>query len=152
MGITRGTALVASVEEATRLTGQTKLEHLEADGDLEVDDLLLTASDAVYDRLDADGHRPDTLSNPEVFKRAVAWHFMALLAALGHVSVEDEDAQSVHDRFMGLSDRYYEQVRPRNTSGDESGRTTHGVPRVGNVHRRPLYGRDEFYGDLPRLR
>lgn len=152
MAWVRGTALVASAEDATKLTGQTKLTNLEADNDLEVDDLLLTASDAVYDRLDADELKPDRLTNPEVFRRVVAWHFMALLAVHGLVSVGDEDAQAVHDRFMALSDRYYVQLKPKSTAIDAAGRATHGVPRVGNVHRRPLYGRDEFYGDLPRLR
>lgn len=140
MSWTRGTPLVASVEEVTKLTGQTKLENLEADNDLNVDDLLLTASDAVYDRLDADGADPNELSNPEVYKRAVAWHLMAILAALGHVSVGDEDAQAVSDRFQALSDRCYEQVRPRRSDGDSKARANETGGRVKNLFRRPLFG------------
>jgi hypothetical protein len=140
--MTRGTPLVATTAEVTQLTGQSGIDNLDEDGELEVDDILLTASDAIYDRLDADGIDPTTLTNPEVYRRVVAWHFLALLAALGHFSAgEGERSAEFFDRFMGLSDRYYEQfTRPRLSSGDSPARSPEGIPRSRNMFRSPLFG------------
>jgi hypothetical protein len=142
MGMTRGTALVASLEDVAKLTGQAHLDNLNETGELALDDLLLTASDAIYDRLDADGIDPTKLTNPEVFRRVVAWHFLALLAALGHFSAgEGERSQEFYDRFMGLSDRYYaDYTKPRLTGGDSPSRAGVGTPTVGNILPRSAFG------------
>ena len=140
MGMTRGTALVATVADVAKLTGQAHLDNLNEDGELDLDDLLVTASDAIYDRLDADGRDPTALTNPEIYRRVVAWHFLALLAALGHFSGgEGERSQEFHDRFMALSDRYYEQfTRPR-VGPDSPSRSDVGTPIVGNVTPRQIF-------------
>lgn len=159
MGMTRGTALVASVAEVVSLTGQTTLLNLEVGDELDLDALLITASDTIYDRIEADGTDPTTLSNESVFRRTIAWHFLALLAALGHFSAgEGERSQEFFDRFMGLSDRYYEQVKSKVSTGDAPGRRANeAAPAVANLTRKGLFDTTnttagEAWDDTPRRR
>lgn len=136
----RGTALVATVARAVELTGRTTLPNLEAGGELDLTDILLTASDAIYDRLTADGIDPTDLSNAEVFERPVAWHFLALLAAQGFLS-EEGQAQETFERLMGLSDRYYEQFsKPLLANVNNRARPQEPIPYVKNIRPDALFG------------
>lgn len=130
MGMSRGTALVADAGQLVRLTGQTGLPNLSADPEFDLDGLLVSASDAIFDRLEVDGIDPTTLTNETRYERAVAYQALAMLAALGHFSGgEGERSAEFHDRFTKMSDRFYEQAKPR-TSGDTGAKTTDGVPTV----------------------
>ena len=51
----RGVALVPSLARMVQLTGAQDLRNLEASGELRLEDLLVTASDGIFDRLVADG-------------------------------------------------------------------------------------------------
>ncbi|HBP21955.1 MAG TPA: hypothetical protein DEA08_29740 [Planctomycetes bacterium] len=139
MAFQRGHALVPSVVRVVQLTGAQDLKNLEATGELNLTDLLVTASDAIFDRLVADGLTPGALANPEVYERAVAFQFLGILAAQGYLDGQ-ETAQSVAERQFELSDRYYEQVRPRVRGGDAPRTATEAMPEVMNVTPTPLLG------------
>lgn len=132
MGFRRGVALVPSVRRVVELTSAMDLRNLEATGELRLEDLLVTASDAIFDRLVVDGIRPEALRNPEVYERAVAFQFLGLLAAQGYLGGQ-EDPETVSKRQLALSDRYYEQVRPQLTKGNEPRTATEGLPWVVNI-------------------
>jgi hypothetical protein len=139
MAFQRGRALVLSVARVVQLTGAQDLKNLEASGELDLADLLVTASDAIFDRLVADGLDPRALANADVYERAVAFQFLGLLAAQAYLDGH-ETAQAVADRHFALSDRYYEQVRPRLSNGDEPRTATEGVPAVLNPSSGPFFG------------
>jgi hypothetical protein len=128
---TRGVPLVPSVARIVQLTGAQDLRNLEASGELKLDDLLVTASDGVFDRLVADGLDPALLTNPEVYERAVAYTFLAVLAAQSYLDGQ-EDAATVSQRHFALADRFYEQVKPRLAGGQAPRTATEGVPVVRN--------------------
>ena len=127
----RGTPLVPTLVRAVQLTGAQDLRNLEATGELKLEDLLLTASDGVFDRLVADGLDPTALSNPEVYERAVAFLFLGVLAAQSYLDGE-EDAGTVAQRHFALSDRFYEQVRPRSQGKPDPRTAIEGLPVVRN--------------------
>ena len=130
--MTRGTALITSIADVVRLTQQTGLANIEADGEIDVPTALITASDTIYDKLEVDGIDPTDLSNSVVFERAVAWRFLATLGALGFFSAgEGERSQEFYDRFMTLSEKCYVEVLAKVT--DKAKRPTEGIPVVRNT-------------------
>lgn len=138
MGMTRGTALVLTRARVVQLTGVQDLANLEADAELALTDLLVSASDAIYDQLDGDGIDPTKLSNEEVYERAVAWHFLALLAIGGYMPVPanlepPRNAEGQADPFA-WSDPHYKRVQPRLSEGDTPARAGLPIPRVRNVN------------------
>lgn len=149
MAWVRGTSLV-SVPEIVQLTGSIDLANLEASGEFTRSSLLVTASDAIYDQADADGLDPATIANPEIYKRAVAWHFLAL-AAKQFQSLVPKGEDAPVDPFT-WSDPYYRRVRPRATSGDDPAPGS--KPVLGNFTRRGFFDTGfagEFYGDFPSM-
>ena len=80
MAFRRDVPLVATVERVVQLTGRTDLRNLEASGELNLEDLLRSASATVHDKLQARGVRPEEVTNPEVYENAVAWQFLGVLA------------------------------------------------------------------------
>jgi hypothetical protein len=146
MGMTRGVALVLTRARVVQLTGQQSLANLEASAELSLPDLLVSSSDAIYDRLEVDGISPTALSNETRFERAVAYLFLAQLAALGVLQgAAGETSQQTHDKLLAMSDRFYEQVRPRLGSGDEPPRPGEGVLALGNFDTSGGY-----YTDFPQ--
>lgn len=140
--MTRGTALVSTVARVVQLTGRQDLAELEADGELTLTDLLVTASDAIYDQLEADGIDPTKLTNAEVYERAVAWHFLAILVIGGYLDLQEgqdppKNEQGQADAYA-WSDPYYLRVRPSLSEGDAN--VGGGVvPRVGNLRQRSAF-------------
>ena len=134
MSFRRGVALVPTVQRVVQLTGAQDLRNLEATGELKLVDLLVTASDGVFDRLTVDGIDPLALTNPEVYERTVAFSFLGILAAQSYLDGQ-EDAATVSQRHFALADRFYEQVRPRLSRGAEPRTAVEGVPVVRNVGR-----------------
>ncbi len=126
----RGTALVPDVARVAQLTGATDLSNLESTGELRLADLLVSASDAIYDRLLVEGVVPHA-ADPRRFERAVAFQFLGLLAAQGHVFGEGETSEIATLRFLELSERYYDQVRDQRDDAGSLRRV--GVPQVRNV-------------------
>ncbi len=124
MPFRRNWPLVPSVERVVQLTGRTDLKNLEASGELALADLLLSASNTIHDRLERRGVPPARIRNPEVYERAVAWQFLAVLAESG--SLGEEQAEPLFAR----SDRYFEDVLPI-LEPDEPV-VTDGVPEVAN--------------------
>ena len=134
MAFRRDVPLVATVERVVQLTGRTDLRNLEASGELNLEDLLRSASATVHDKLQARGVRPEEVTNAEVYQNAVAWQFLGVLAE--STGGEDPDA------LFARSDRYFEDVRPRL---DEPRTAAEGVPAVENATEPPFsraYGRD----------
>ncbi len=127
----RGVPLVPTLARVVQLTGAQDLRNLEATGELKLEDLLHTASDGVFDRLVADGIDPTALTNAEVYERAVAFLFLGVLAAQSYLD-GDEDAATVSQRQFALSDRFYEQVRPRLQGKPEPRSAGEGLPVVRN--------------------
>lgn len=128
MGMARGTALVADVGHVTRLTGKTGLLRLEVPEELSLPDLLVACSDAIYDRLEADGIDPTALTTAAIYEAAVAYTFLARLAAQKLINAKDDQAV---ETFQRLADEAYERVKPR-TSGNTPATTRDGLPTVFN--------------------
>ncbi len=150
--MSRGTALVTDAGHVTRLTGQAGLPNLEIGDDegdrVSVSDLLISASDAIYDRLETDGIDPATLTNENRYQRAVAYQFLAMLAALGHFSAgEGERSEEFTDRFQAMVDRFYEQAKPR-TTGDSAAKATDGIPAVGGFDACGRAAGVDYWGDF----
>ena len=135
MAITRGTALVATVLEVAQLTGMAGLDSLSS-SELVLTDLLTTASDTIYDRLRGDGIDPTVLTS-DPFKRAVAYQFLAILAAVGHVRTPGEEPDLTTNRFVQLADRAYKDAPVDTSSGDEPRAAGEGLPAMGNVGELP---------------
>ena len=128
----RGVPLVPTLARVVQLTGVQDLRNLESSGELKLEDLLLTASDGVFDRLTVDGIDPTTLTNAEVYERAVAFTFLGILASQGYLDGR-EDAAVVSQRHFTLADRFYEQVKPRLTGRPEPRAASDGLPVVVNL-------------------
>jgi len=111
----RGTALVPTLERVAQLTGATHLRNLEASGGLQLSDLLVTASDAILDRAWAEGDAAPGV-DPSLYERSVAFQFLGLLSAQNYLRSGDS-AEVAMQRYFGLSDRYYAQVRVRRQDG-----------------------------------
>ena len=132
MGFRRDTPLVPTVERVVQLTGRTDLRNLEASGELRLEDLLLSASATVYDKLQARGVRPENVVNAEVYENAVAWQFLGVLAE--STGSEDPDA------LFARSATYFEDVHARLVEGDEPRTATEGIPAVQNPSSAPFLG------------
>ena len=132
MTFRRGVPLVPTVARLVQLTGAQDLKNLEASKELRLTDLLLTASDGVFDRLVADGIDPAELLAPEVYERAVAFTFLGVLAAQSYLDGA-EDAATVSQRHFALADKFYEQVRPRTARTGPPRAAGDGLPVVRNV-------------------
>ncbi len=133
MAITRGTALVATLRKVAQLTGQAGLDALET-SELVLADVLVSASDVVFDRLKGDGVDPALLTTSAAFERVAAWTFLATLAATGHVRTPGEDPETTSGRFYALADKFYREAPVDLSSGDEPARAGGGVPSVGNMY------------------
>ncbi len=152
--MTRGTALVPTIAGVLNLTGRTDLTDLEDDSELAVATLLIAASDAIYDQVEADGVDPTTLDNAEVFERAVAWHFLAMLAKLDLITAPG-DLPTPIDPYE-WSDPYYARVRAKVTTVDgvEARRPDEFVPLLGNRTKDPVFGpkAQRYYTRRPERR
>ncbi len=135
MAISRGTALVSTVREVTQLTGMGGLDGLSSP-ELVLTDLLTTASDTIFDRLRGDGIDP-TLLDSDPFKRSIAYTFLALLAAVGHVRAPGEDPDLTTNRFVQMADRAYKDAPVDTSSGDEPRAAGEGLPAIGNLSELP---------------
>lgn len=131
----RGTPLVETLAEVTRLTGVVQLAHLGGGEGDELDPALLLAeaSDQVFTLLEQHVD-PTQLVNEEDYKRVVAYRFLALVAAQGHARNEGETVDEVVARFMGLADRLFREIKPRVTQGDTPVRAGSLTPRVRNIN------------------
>lgn len=120
----RNWPLVPSVERVVQLTGRTDLRNLEASGELNLADLLLSASNTIYDRIQY-VHKlaPERIRNPEVYENAVAWQFLAVLAEARSLGPE------VAEPLQASVDRYF-KVEPI-LEPDEP-MSTEGLPQVAN--------------------
>jgi hypothetical protein len=159
--MTRGVALVANIAAVVALTGEQDLANLEADSELTVATLLVSASDAIFDQLQADDVDPTLLSNQVVYERAVAWHFLAILVIRKYLplpeGLEPPKNEIGHADPYTWSDPFYSRVRPLLTTGDEPSRAGQVVPRVGNLRPNPIINRNRirggsYYGDRPTKR
>lgn len=149
MGMTRGTALVLTKARLVQLTGVQHLANLEASGELTLTDLLVTASDAIYDQLEGDGSDPTLLTNQTAYERAVAWHFLALVVISGQLRVpglEPPKNEKGQTDPYAWSDPHYRRVKPQFSSGDAPRHASEGIPAVGHIDERPL---SWFSDDFP---
>jgi hypothetical protein len=144
--VTRGTPLVTTVARVVAITGVQGIPNLEtgAGGALTATDLLLVASDAIYDELVNDGHTPEDLTNSTSYESAVAWQFVARLVIGGYIpqpvgQAPPANEQGQADPFA-WSDPYYSRVKPKYAPGEPQGRVREGVPVLKNVSTRPLFG------------
>lgn len=132
MAMTRGTALIAEAR-VVNLTGRQDLSRLETGGEFDRDELLVTATDWVYDGLEGQGIDPTLLTNETRYERAVATYFLFLLAEGSYIG---EDAAALLERAQNEFDR----VRPVVSSGDEGAMTSTAVPTIINFDADPVYG------------
>ena len=142
MAMTRGVALVANIAAVVALTSEQDLSNLEAGSELTVANLLVTASDAIFDQLRADNVDPTLLTNEEVYERAVAWHALAILVIRKYIplpeGLEPPKNDLGHADPYTWSDIYYSRVRPELSTGDEPSRAGQVVPRIANIRINPI--------------
>lgn len=140
----RGTPLVATVASAEAIVGEQFLRSIEASSGtdpLSLADTLLAASDAIYDQVDAlvraSGAQVSDVTNAEIYQRAVAWHFLALVVMRGWCPApKGRDAPS---HPFEWSDPFLERVRPR-LAGARAAEVLPATPRVANTTRFSLFG------------
>jgi len=152
MGMARGTPLVATTAAVVVLTGQQGIDNIPFAAELTITDLLTTASDVIYDKLEQAGIDPTLLTNQQVYERAVAWHFLSILAEAGLLSVDGESAQEAADRYELKSNRYFREVLPKSSEDDVSRMGSESIPRVANLYRDSKVNGKYFYDDLPGRR
>lgn len=150
MGMTRGTPLVADIAAVVVLTGQQGLAAIPVASELTMTDLLTSASDFIYDKLDHAGIDPTVLSNQTVYERAVAWHFLSLLAENGDLTVGGETATESAGRYQRRSDDMFASVQPKSTATDMPNVGDTFLPRIGNVTKKSQVTADKFYDDIAR--
>lgn len=143
MSWSRTTAIVTSLAEVTRLTGAQGLANLE--DELDSEDLLLTSSKEVFDRLKRDGIDPTLLDSDTVdaFERCVAYTFLHHLQLQGHLGESDNP-----ERFQAEANRQYKNVRPTTTSGAHPAGAGEPVPYVINQPGPRMTGRGYLDDDL----
>lgn len=154
MTFTRGTALVANIAAMRQLTGLVDLANLESDAELSVANVLTTASDAIYDQLEADGHDPTLISNETVFERAVAWHAAALLVLAG--TLEPPEGREFPNDPYAWSDPFYERVRAKLSTGDRAAKPHEAKPSLLNFERKGQFDTSDGiagtrFNDLPNV-
>lgn len=147
--MTRGTKLVTTTARVTQLTGVQKLSNLEVGGGITLTDLLLVASDAIYDQLVREGETPSSMTNAEVYESAVAWHFLARLVIGRYLPLPEgmeppQNEQGHADPYV-WSDVYLRRVKPLYTSDDSPAAAGERFGTVGN----PV-SLDSLYGDQLR--
>lgn len=145
--MTRGTPLVATVARVVQLTGVQGIPNLEtgAGGALTATDLLTSASDAIYDQLKMEGETPASMTNSEVYERAVAWHFVATLVIGGYIPQPANVPPPTNDKGQSdpfaWSDPHKDRVHAEYPVGtDEPRRAGEAIPVLKNVSTRPLFG------------
>lgn len=139
MGMTRGGQLVADIAAVVKLTAQQDLAHLETGGELDFDDVLVTANDWVYDKLERVGD-PTALSNQTRYERAVAWYALSVAAETGYLPGGTETPGETAARYLARAKESFDEVWPRFASADDPGGGGEGIPAVRNVSTDPLFG------------
>lgn len=143
MAMIRGTPLVATIARVVQLTGQQNLTNLQTGSDpTVVTDLLVTASDTIFDRLEGDGIDPTQLTNETAFERAVAWEMLSSLYANAYLVTENETATEAFDRGQAQVDRHYGMVRPKTTDANDPRRANESRPRLANFDRGWVFAGD----------
>lgn len=137
--MTRGSALVASIAAVVKLTGVQGLSSLEDAGELTVADLLKSASDIVYDRLEGDGIDPTALTNQTAYEQTVAWEFCSILGESGYLPQAEGDEDGL-SRYRARAERHYKLVRPKTSDADMGRRANEAVPGLANFERGWAYG------------
>ena len=102
MAFQRGHALVPSVVRVVQLTGAQDLKNLEASGELNLADLLVTASDAIFDRLVADGLDPRVLANAEKIQKRPHHSRVETLDTLLQDSIETRSSHRASKSLVPL--------------------------------------------------
>lgn len=144
--MTRGTALVPTVAGVVALTGQQGLANIPEATELTLTDLLITASDYMYDRLKSQGIDPTALTNAEIYERCVAWHFLSILAESGLFFGDDDTEQGA--RYLARAEAYCDAVTPETSDGEVASDT----PVVGNINKYPLLRSKYHYNKRSTLR
>jgi len=134
-----GVALVKDLAHVMRLTAATELHVLEIPGELDLKDVLVSASDAILDRVIAEGAALTDV-NPRLYERAVAFQFLALLAAQNYLTAGNSSAEALR-RYLDLSDRYYNEVHQRRSKSAPGALRRGSAPCIAN----PRQGRNGPY-------
>jgi len=147
MAMTRGTALVATVARVVQLTGRQDLANLETDGELTLTDVLVTASDAIFDQLEANGVDPTALTNQLIYESAVAHHFHALLVLQNYI--DPPAGRDAPEHAYQWSDPYLERRKPQYApTGDEARNAAEGVIAVANFYKGLVFSNTEPLADV----
>ena len=133
MGFRRDVPLVPTLERFVQLVPLADLRNLEASGELSMEELLRSASAAIYDKVRARGIPPERVVNAEIYERAVAEQLLGVLAEAGYLG--DVDAE-VH--FARAEE--YLAVHPDLAEGDSPRVTDEGIPAVQNPTDPPFMG------------
>lgn len=145
----RGTPLVATIAAVVKLTGQQSLDQIvNLSSELTMTDLLTTASDVIYDKIEQAGIDPTLLTNQQVYERAVAWHFLSILAESGALNTGGEGPTETADRYELKSARYFAEVLPKSSADDVSRMGSESIPRIGNIHKNSRMSPNKFFDDI----
>lgn len=144
MALTRTSPLLTTAAQVAALVTLQGLANLEAGGQVSVAGTLLVAHAWVFDRLKRRFSTAQllTLSNSEELERAVAYRFVELVAAGGHLVLPPE--QSSPDYWAAQAKDEVDGFQPEWSDDADSPRASiEGIPRVVNItssHRGPLFG------------
>lgn len=138
----RGTPLVATVSAVQDIVGEQFLTSIEAASQLELDNLLVASSDAIYDQVDRlVGGSADRITNAEVYQAAVAHHFLARLVMRGWLPLRE--GQQAPASPFDWSDAFVRNVLPKFAQTGTEGIVS--APVALNATRYTLFG-----GERPR--
>ena len=130
MALDFNTALFAKAE-LVKITGVQDLANLEADSELDLDDLILEATREAFSRVRRTGMDPALITNQVELRSAVAYMVLERLAMGGYIDPLDDRATSIQfykDKVKEL----LREFRPTTTEDDAPSNIQDGVPSVGN--------------------
>lgn len=133
MPFRRDFPLIPTLERFVELAPFADLRNLEASGELNLEEVLRSASATVYDKVKAGGVHPERVTNAAIYEGAVVSQFLGLLAEAGYLG--DQDPQAHFDRANDALN-----VRPELDEGDGPRVTTEGIPAVENPSDLPFRG------------
>lgn len=131
MGLAYGTPLVAGNDIAALTYQQTLANLAPSGGEIDLDDVALTAHQAVFSALAKRLGRDQLalISNEEELRQAVAFEAVSQLALLGYLDLDADRLERVQVKARNLLDNF----TPVYSSGDSPRVASEGVPAVGHL-------------------
>ena len=128
-----GTPFVVEAD-LVKLTGIQDLANLELPAELDLTDLILSAHQEIFRRVEVGGTDPTLLTNETRLDSAIAYELVRRLALGGTIDPLDDRQASV-ELFEREVSRALENFKPATTAADAARHLSDAVPAVGNFER-----------------